>query len=228
MAIDAYTKLLLHCNGVDASTTFTDSELTPKTVTAYDNAQIDTAQSKFGGASGFFDGTGDYLTVPDSDDWAFGTGDFTIDWWVRFVTTAVSHSFFSQKTDTNNRYILYFNNNTIYWSQLVGGSGGNNIAKAWTPSIDTWYHVALVKASGVYTFYIDGASIGSNTENTSIANLTGNLEICRDTDSGSNFFNGWLDEIRISKGIARWTANFTPPTRAYGIGSGGGFLFNYL
>src|SRR3990167_5725818 len=76
-AWDSYTQLLLHCDGVDAATTFTDE--IGKAVTANGNAQIDTAQKKFGTASGLFDGTGDYLSLADSDDWNFGAGDFTID-----------------------------------------------------------------------------------------------------------------------------------------------------
>jgi hypothetical protein len=81
--IDAYTVLMLHMDGVDTCTHFLDSELTPKAVTAVGNAQIDTAQSKFGNASALFDGAGDYLSVPDSADWAFGTGAFTIDFWTQ-------------------------------------------------------------------------------------------------------------------------------------------------
>lgn len=83
--IDTYTKLLLHCDGTDGSTTFSDNGVTGHTVTANGNAQIDTAQSKFGNASGLFDGTGDYLTIPDHADWNFGTGNFTIDAWIRFA-----------------------------------------------------------------------------------------------------------------------------------------------
>ena len=83
---DAYTVLLLHCNGVDESTTFTDSSGggvgSPHTVTAVGNAQIDTAQKKFDTGSALFDGTGDYLSLEDSDDWDFGTGDFTVDCWI--------------------------------------------------------------------------------------------------------------------------------------------------
>src|SRR3990167_7740340 len=75
------TSLMLHMDGADASTTFTDE--TGKTVTANGNAQIDTAQSKFGGAAALFDGAGDYLTVSGSADWDLGTGDFTIDFWFR-------------------------------------------------------------------------------------------------------------------------------------------------
>src|SRR3990167_9675179 len=80
---DAFTKLLLHCDGVDAATSFPDVSASAHTVTANGNAQVDTAQSKFGGASLIVDGTGDYLSVPDHADWDFGTGDFTVDFWFR-------------------------------------------------------------------------------------------------------------------------------------------------
>src|SRR3989338_6322305 len=87
-AHDSYTKLMLHMEGADAGTTFTDTETTPKAVTANGNAQIDTAQSKFGGASGLFDGAGDYLTIPSSSAFDFGTGNFTIDFWVRLASNS--------------------------------------------------------------------------------------------------------------------------------------------
>lgn len=85
--INSFTKLLLHTDGTDGSTTFTDSSLSPKTISVFGNAQVDTAQSKFGGASALFDGTGDYLTG-SSADFAFGTNDFTIDFWMRRGTQA--------------------------------------------------------------------------------------------------------------------------------------------
>ena len=90
----AFTKSLLHFDGADASTTFTDES--GKTFTARGNAQLDTAQQKFGTASGLFDGTGDYIDTPDHADWFLGTGDFTIDFWVRFSDVAVDQGFCAQ------------------------------------------------------------------------------------------------------------------------------------
>jgi hypothetical protein len=77
--IDSYTKLMLHCNGADMSTTFTDDSFSARTVTANDNAQINTAQYKFGLASGIFDGSGDFLSIVNSSDFNFNSNDFTID-----------------------------------------------------------------------------------------------------------------------------------------------------
>lgn len=81
---DGYTKLLLHCNGPDGSTNFVDDSASHHTVTAIDNAQLDTSEKKFGTASGLFSENYDFLSISDSVDWDFGTGDFTIDFWVRF------------------------------------------------------------------------------------------------------------------------------------------------
>lgn len=78
---DSYTVSLLHMNGVDGSTTFTDES--GKSWTAKGNAQIDTAGSRFGGASALFDGSGDYMELPDHEDFNVGSGDFTVDFWFR-------------------------------------------------------------------------------------------------------------------------------------------------
>jgi len=103
---------------------------TVHTVTAYGNAQIDTAQSKFGGASGLFDGAGDYLSTPDSEDWNFGSGDFTIDFWVRFNSlpgVGAQRCLYSQRLDDSNIVVLMLYNNAgtyeLYFIVLSGGSG---------------------------------------------------------------------------------------------------------
>jgi hypothetical protein len=81
--IDEYTKLMLHANGDDQSTSFPDASASNHTVTAYGAVQVDQAEKKFGNASGLFDGTGDYLQSVDTlTDFDFGSGDFTIDCWV--------------------------------------------------------------------------------------------------------------------------------------------------
>ena len=86
---DINTKLLLHLDGTDNSTTdadFIDSSASSHTVTQEGDAKLENTEKQFGETSAYFDGTGDYLSVPDSDDWEFGSGDFTIDFWVNFST----------------------------------------------------------------------------------------------------------------------------------------------
>ena len=136
---DTATRLLLHCEGADASTTFTDSGITTHTVTAQGDAQIDTAQKKFGSASGLFDGDGDYLTVPDHPDFKFYGNPFTIDLQVRFAALPGDGDimcFASQYHDINKlwQFSIFNSGGTYYlWFQCSDnpGSGGVTILKEW-------------------------------------------------------------------------------------------------
>ncbi|MBI5306156.1 LamG domain-containing protein [Candidatus Wolfebacteria bacterium] len=207
---DSYTKLLLHMNGTNGSTTFTDSETTPKTVTAVGNAQISTAQSKFGGASGLFNGNGDYLRV-SSTDFDLGTGDFTIDVWMRANTWPAAGC------ATPFQIGNYFNNwiqPEICYTGTLLRTYTTTLQYNYYPSggflTNTWYHYAIVRSGTTMKQYINGLEISSGTNTESILNGTQGLWI--GAYSGPlQFFNGYIDEFRISKGIARWTSNFTPP-----------------
>ena len=104
--------LLLACNGADGSTTFTDASLTtPHTVTAVGNAQIKTADSKFGGASGYLDGTGDWLTIPDNADFDFSAGNFCLDGWFKVTNLSAIRSLMGQRTDAARYWEWYINTN---------------------------------------------------------------------------------------------------------------------
>lgn len=220
---DSQTVLLLHFDGTDGSTAFTDSSLSIKTVTANGNIQIDTDQSVFGGASGLFDGTGDYLSLSDSADWEFGTGDFTIDARVRWnVLPSDTYTLFAQQTDSQNAYqfSFYVSGGSYYWSFIQDVSNVRNISvvcQQTAPSANTWYHVALVRTGNDFKIFINGTQIGITvTDTDSIADFNQTPTLgCARIDSPSNFLNGWIDEFRISKGIARWTTNFTPEISAY-------------
>ncbi|MCH7827478.1 MAG: hypothetical protein IIC75_05850 [Bacteroidetes bacterium] len=110
--IDNFTKLMLHMNGTDTSTVFTDDSASAHSVTANGNAQIDTAQSVFGGASGLFDGTGDYLSIPDNADFDVGGGDWCVDFRVRFNTVPTGAEiafFYNQYLSSSRAMELSFN-----------------------------------------------------------------------------------------------------------------------
>lgn len=214
--LDDYVTLLLHCNGADASTTFTDSSASAHTVTVGGNAQIDTAQSKFGGASALFDGTGDYLQLNGSSDFAFGTDDFTIDFWARRNSTGGLQILYdSRPTGVEGLYpTIYFaaDNTLRYYT-----NSADRITSAGTFSTGSWIHIALVRASGVTKLYADGVQQGSSyTDSNSYLNGASRPQFAYDGLGPGNGFNGWLDEIRISKGLARWPAAFTAPTAAAG------------
>lgn len=223
MLDDVYTKALLHMNGTDASTTFTDES--GKAWTAAGNAQIDTAQSKFGGASGLFDGTGDWISTPDHDDFNYGSGDFTIDFWVRFNSLASISGIYGQFNDTNNQVRLFWSTtNNLQFDAFVGGSVVFQMIRSWTPSTGTWYHVAVVRKGNNWYMFVDGSQIGTTyVDSDAFPDIAGTVFL----GAADTFvLNGWLDEVRVSKGVARWIANFTPPTREY-IATGGFFSFFY-
>ncbi len=204
---DQYTVLLLHMDGADASTTFTDSG----------------NFSRFGGACGLFDGTDDYCTLVDSDDWYFGTGDFTVDFHVRFNSLTNAAVFVGQYVDgTNYWYMQKGTNAAGNKLSMVFVSGGTSMGSYimtsnWSASTSTWYHIAFTKTAGIGYVFIDGVS-QTLTESTAFSsNDVGNLAIVLAIggQNGGSYLNGWLDEFRVSKGIARWTAAFTPPTAQY-------------
>lgn len=229
MAVDdAYTVALLHMNGSDGSTTFTDES--GKTWTARGDAQIDTAQKRFGTGSGLFDGIGDYLDTPDSADWRLDGGsdsnEWTIDFWVQFNGDPGTNArgFVQQYVNTSNYWLLYLNNNSLDFIVRSGGSNIVLIQNAWDPvpasgGFAGWYHVALVKQGTTgYKMFISGTQIGSTQTDTSvIPDFSGVVYIGRIVAaSGTAYYhNGWLEEFRISKGIARWTSNFTTPGSEY-------------
>ena len=200
---------------------FVDSSSSSKIVTGYGDAQIDTAQKKLGTASGLFDGTGDYLSLADHDDWNLGSGDWTVDFWVRFAATTTM-PFLAQYTNANTEFRF----DAVAAStklRLIASNAGVEVANIymtnnWSPSLNTWYHVAWVRNGSTVYLFIDGVSqtLTTTTAIGTLPDFTSSLTIGNDVNNGNVYFNsGWLDEFRISKGIARWTANFTPPTSAY-------------
>ena len=213
--VDSYTKLLLHCDGADGSTTFTDSSSNNYPVTVVADAQIDTTYKKFGTGSALFDGTGDYLSIPDSTDWDFGSGAFTIDFWIRPSTVTANIGIMSQYATTDDAISLRTQGTgTLLSFQVKSGAATIiSLEPAHGMSADTWYHVAVVREGNDFTFYVDGSSIGDVTDTDAMPSLSSTWDIGTDM---SGKMNGSLDELRISKGIARWTENFVPPTYAYG------------
>lgn len=220
-------KLWLHMNGTDASTTFTDSSASSHSMTAHADAQIDTAQSKFGGASGLFDVTGDYVSTSDSADFDLGSGDFTIDTWVRFNSTSgTAQEIVGQYELANQRaWTLDWNtSNELRFLYTTDGTASTQsvITFSWTPSAATWYHVALTRNGSNLRAFIGGTQIGTTqTLSATIFNSSADLTIGCLLNSGSPLllFNGWIDELRIVKGTSVWTGNFTPPSAEYTSGS---------
>jgi len=220
--IDSYIKLLLHGDGSGA--TIVDSSLDPKTVTVNGDVTQSAAQSKFGGKSILFDGTGDYLSLADSADWFLGTGDFSIEGWWRF-TALQDATFFSQYADANNRFHLDYVNSThkIRFYYRDSSTDRADYDYTWTPTVDTWYHIMLERSAGILTLFIDGVPVTWTTATTPITSATSLGDIAGLLTIGYNeyvtigtYFKGYLDEFAWAKGVARHTiSTFDVPTQAY-------------
>ena len=214
--IDSFTKLLLHFDGADASVFFGDSA-TGKALTTYGNAQIDTAQSKFGGASGLFDGTGDLIDFPDTPDVDMAAGDFTVDFWIRTAQTT-DGMLCGQSSNAGSDIAFYFriNSTANKMTFYIYDTAGRSVVSATSINNGNWHHIAGVRYSNEMKLYINGVSEGTPVGSLgTIPDRTTRFAIGRMGEYDGVYFNGWIDEFRISKGIARWTANFTPPTKAY-------------
>lgn len=216
---DSYTKVLLHLDGVDASTTFIDES--GKTWTAHGTGQIDVAQSKFGGASGLFNGGGNYITTPTSSDFDFGTGAYTIDTWIRISSLSAVSRLFSSSGEYGHLITINTNGSIKYELGQNGAAWRMSITSASsTIAINNWYHFAVVRegtGANETKMYVGGVEkvTGTYSDNSADGNTAGIYLATIGWGTTATYY-GWIDEFRLSKGIARWTAGFTPPTAAYG------------
>lgn len=202
--------LLLRFNGTDGSTTFTD--LTGKTMTAVGNAQIDTAQSKFGGASGLFDGSGDFITTPDNAAWHFATGPFCIELFVRHDTKINNTAYVGQ---WDGAWFFYTEGGQLKFRARATNNDLLDLVYNWTPVSGQWYHICAERnPSNRMRLYIDGVMVASTntTFARDLANGTALLRIGRINDSFPGYdFQGHIDELRITKGVARYDSDFGFP-----------------
>jgi len=217
---DSYTKLLCEFEGADEATT--DTAETGQTITFAGGAKLENTQKKFGSTALYLDGDGDYVTVPDSADWDFGTGDFTIDGQFRFSNFADTYQdICNQYTDADNEwyFILVNADKTFRFYYKSGGTvRANYTTSAATLVADTWYHIAAIRYGSTFKIYVDGVAL-IMTETTAIGDLTaltGTPVLRIGYVQASTYFVGYIDEFRISKGIARWTTDFDVPTYPYG------------
>jgi len=201
--------LLLHGNGTNGSTTIIDSSPTPKTVTAVGNAQISTAQSKFGGASIAFDGNGDYLTVPYSEQFNYGISDFTIEAHIYATSLSSFPNIYSQRNGTGNGITFRITNGGNL--QFFYGDGAGAAAGATSITLNTWNHVAITKSNNFVYLWLNGAQEATASNSVNLTNSTAQVNIGRYPVIGQEYFFGYIDDLRITKGVARYTANFTPP-----------------
>lgn len=208
--------LAMHMDGANGSTTFTD--LVGGFVTAYGTAAISTTQSKFGGASAHFDGaSGGYLLLDGNANLALGTGDFTIEFWFYMASSTMPDSFFGLVD-----WYSGSNDGVRFWvdssRKLALYNKGNLLALCNTVNpINTWVHVAIVRSSGSTRVYVNGTLDSPAVSDTTNYGIVANRPVIGSNGYNPNVgaLNGYIDDLRITKGVARYNSNFTPPTSAF-------------
>lgn len=204
------SSLLLHMDGGNGSTTFTDSSDNAFSVTRAGNAQISTAESKFGGASGLFDGTGDYLDVAGNVAFQF-PAEFTIDCWIRPANTSSTMTIIEINLFNTGGILLRPAGTSCAYVNGTDMGAFNSFITA-----NVWQHIALTRdASNVCRLFVDGTQRLSSTISGTINSTNTALRIGSSRHVSGQDWNGYMDEFRIVKGRAVWTANFTPPSAPY-------------
>ena len=200
-----------------------------KTVTIGGDAKTSSTQSKFGGRSLAFNGTTDYLSVPDSDDFNFASGPFTIDTWVNY--TSFGTKLIASQCDLGGDNFWRFftiagSPNVLRFDCAInGGTYTIGFSCPFTPTLGSWYHLAVVRvnsdnAASGWRLFVNGVSqtltLDIGSWSSSIADIAAVVYLgCYSSNGPAAFLNGYIDEFRISKGIARWMTNFDVPTTPY-------------
>ncbi len=159
-----------------------------------------------------FDGTGDYLPIPAGYNLGFGTGDFTIEGWLYLNATSGFSTIIANRPNGSDT-------TTGRWSLAVRSSAfefyanGAAVVSAGTVSTSTWTHFAVTRASGSIRLFLGGTQVGSTT--TLTTDLSSLATWVGANGAGTEPINAYIDDMRITKGYARYTANFTPPTEAF-------------
>ena len=234
--------LLLRGDGTDNSTTIIDSSSAARAMTAVGDARIRTSELKYGVGSIAFDGTGDSVSTPNSTDFDFGTGDLTIESWVFIAANSATDIDGQRGASVCNAWA---SGGTVSgWAfNIVGSSSATGTGLAFdtwssTPGNGTlfrasatlaqgvWHHVAAVVSGGVRRLFLNGALLSGSTNTigagSPAAQTHGNaLTVGRTPTTAYPLgLNGYIDELRITKGVARYTAAFTPPAGPFPVGQG--------
>lgn len=175
------------------------------------NAQASQTQTKFGASSMYFDGTGDYLLLPATPNLSFGTGDFTVEFWVRFDSIAADRGFLGSGA---GGYDFVWRTSTGLNLGRINTAFDNTFS--WSPSTGIWYHVAYARSGTSLKVFVDGAQVGTTATNSNSYDAATSAVIGGST-TADRLMNGYLDDFRITKGVARYTANFTPPSRTFAL-----------
>jgi hypothetical protein len=216
--------LLLHCNGTNASTSFPDSGPIGHTVTPT-GCQVTTTTPKFGSGSAVFvpASSSRLVIATPGTSLQLNSVDFTIESWVWVNAAATATAILINKGSGTGNYAYEL------WSSAVSSSdhrfafrainaaaSGTAIALVSPNTIvrDTWYHVAATRSGSSFNLWVNGTSVASGTSSDALFSTTANVSI-GGFDNGVLPLSGKMDDIRITKGVARYTATFTAPSAEF-------------
>lgn len=223
--------LLCHFDGTDGQTTTADSSPSAHTLTmeaGSGNTVLDDAQKMFGSTSLLLRGTttDDSVSAPDHANWDFGSGDFTIEGFVRFNdkdSDSGNQVFISQYDSSGNQRgwrLGMLTGNTLFASFSANGTTdalGGALQVAWTPNNNQWYYVGFERDGNDWYIWVDNTQMDTTNVSATQFNSTEQMRLGCASLAGArnNFVNGWLDEWRVTKGVARYGGVYTVPTAAF-------------
>ena len=189
---------------------FSDSSGSNHTATVSGDAAISATQSKFGGSAASFDGTGDYYSFPLDNDWAFDNGDFTVEAWIRLNNINKTQQIFEMSGPGQFPFQFYVDSTNVL-KFYTSVSGGTAFAASTALSAGQWYHVAITRSGTTMRLFLNGnvdATSTGQTANYSYS-TTWQPNVGRQNSGATSYLDGYIDELRVTKGVARYTANFS-------------------
>lgn len=176
------------------------------------NAKISTGQAKFGDTSMVFDGSGDYAFAPHNSIYNL-SGDFTVELWA-YISSNNTTSLIGKWANSNYAWIVQDLVTSLRFYTGNSGSVGTGYSFSWSRNLNQWYHIAITRSGTTIRAFQDGVLLGTGTNSDNLSS-SASLNIGYNEDGGIQYFNGYLDEVRITNGVARYTSNFTAPTAAF-------------
>lgn len=206
------TALLLNMNNAGIY-----DETAKNNIQVIGNATTSTTQTKYSDASMYFDGTGDYVTSSTTAG-VIGTDNFTIETWLYPTTSGTNRCIINTRTADGSTTGFYLGLTSLQYAMFYVPGGGSITTPQNSILADSWYHIAVVRNANIVNLYLNGVSVGSSTIGSNFTDTLFQIGGCPNVSgSSANYFSGYLEDVRITKGVARYTANFTPPTAPLGF-----------
>ena len=216
---DHRTKIMLHMEGANAGTTFIDTAygVTAAHSWTASSATTSTTQVKFGSTSLSCGAAAGYVSMPDTSDVTHGSGDWTIDlWFYRSGGDGTTRYICGQWDGSTATAAIRLATTNVIIMTVYASAVATSVTGTTTFTATGWHHVAGVRTGNTLKLFIDGTQEGGDVAFSSTVDNTAAVYAVGALGAGVNPFNGFIDEFRLSIGVARWTSNFTAPTGPYG------------